>query len=119
MLRYSIVYPFVHHFTLCGFRGSCFNNEKGTLIHKTLGWVYMVLMMFTAFVSLLLPVKVGPQFFSHFGWIHSLSVLTLTTVPTAIIAVRKGEIRKHKIKMISLYFGAILIVGGFTLAPGR
>jgi len=79
----------------------------------------MSLMMFTAIASLLLPALVGPQFLGHFGWIHLFSFLTLYSIPTALIAVRKGQIKRHKIKMIMLYIGAIMIAGGFTLSPGR
>ncbi len=93
--------------------------RKGDRIHKLLGKIYMSLMMFTAIASLFLPALVGPQFLGHFGWIHLFSFLTLYSIPTALIAVKKGQIRRHKIKMIMLYVGAIMIAGGFTLSPGR
>lgn len=93
--------------------------KKGTAIHKNFGRVYMVLMLFTAFVTLFMPAAVGPQFLGHFGWIHLFSFLTLYTVPTAYTAIKKGNVRAHKRKMIFLYFGAIIIAGGFTFVPGR
>jgi uncharacterized membrane protein len=93
--------------------------KKGTPIHKGFGRVYMVLMLFTACVTLFMPADVGPQFLNHFGWIHSFSFLTIWTVPTAYLAIKKGNIRAHKRKMILLYFGAIIIAGGFTFVPGR
>lgn len=93
--------------------------RKGNALHKMLGKIYMSLMMFTAIVSLFLPALVGPQFLQHFGWIHLFSLLTLYSIPTALIAVKKGQIKKHKIKMVLLYIGAIMIAGGFTLVPGR
>ena len=93
--------------------------KKGTRIHRRLGRVYMVLMLVTAVITLFMPALVGPQFLSHFGWIHLFSLLTLWTVPTAYTAIRKGNIKAHQRKMLLLYFGAIVIAGGFTLAPGR
>jgi len=93
--------------------------KKGTGLHKNLGKVYMVLMLVTATVTLFMPAQVGPQFLSHFGWIHLFSILTIYTVPTAYLAIKKGNVKSHKRKMILLYFGAIIIAGGFTLAPGR
>jgi uncharacterized membrane protein len=93
--------------------------KKGTTIHKTLGRVYMVLMLFTAGVTLFMPAAVGPTILNHFGWIHSFSFLTIYTVPTAYRAIKKGRVKVHKRKMILLYFGAILIAGGFTFVPGR
>lgn len=93
--------------------------KKGTSIHRFLGKIYMVLMLITALITLFMPAMVGPQVLNHFGWIHLFSFLTIWTVPTAYTAIRKGNVRAHKRKMILLYFGAILIAGGFTFAPGR
>jgi uncharacterized membrane protein len=92
---------------------------KGTTLHKMMGKVYMSLMFFTAVVTIFLPANVGPRLFNHFGWIHLFTVLTLWTVPTALMAIRKGNVKAHKRKMILLYAGAILIAGAFTLVPGR
>ena len=93
--------------------------KKGTLIHKHLGRLYMVLMLFTVTVTLFMPAAIGTTLFNHFGWIHLFSVLTLWTVPTAYLAIKKGNIKAHKRKMILLYFGAIVIAGAFTFTPGR
>ncbi|NNJ89503.1 MAG: DUF2306 domain-containing protein [Eudoraea sp.] len=93
--------------------------KKGTNIHKIFGRVYMPLMLITAIITLFMPAQVGPQIFLHYGYIHSFSFLTIYTVPTAYIAIKKGRVKAHKRKMILLYFGAIIIAGGFTLAPGR
>ncbi|MEM6766990.1 MAG: DUF2306 domain-containing protein [Bacteroidota bacterium] len=93
--------------------------KKGTPIHRNLGKVYMLLMLFTALVTLFMPALVGPRLFDHFGWIHSFSFLTIWTVPTAYLAIKKGRVGAHRRKMVLLYIGAILIAGGFTLAPGR
>lgn len=93
--------------------------RKGTRIHVGFGRVYMILMLFTATVTLFMPAKVGPTILDHFGWIHSFSFLTIYTVPTAYLAIKRGNVKAHKRKMILLYFGAIIIAGGFTFVPGR
>ncbi len=93
--------------------------KKGTLIHKRLGRIYMILMMFTAIVTLFMPAYVGGRVLNHFGWIHLFSFLTFWTVPTAYLAIKKGNVKAHKRKMILLYFGALIIAGTFTLMPGR
>lgn len=93
--------------------------KKGTSMHRRLGRVYMILMMVTAIITLFMPAEVGSRFLNHFGWIHGFSFLTIYTVPTAYIAIKKGNVKKHKRKMILLYFGAIIIAGGFTFFPGR
>lgn len=93
--------------------------KKGTKFHRVSGRVYMILMLITATVTLFMPAQVGPQFLNHFGWIHGFSFLTIYTVPTAYIAIKRGNVKVHKRKMIALYFGAIIIAGGFTFFPGR
>ena len=79
----------------------------------------MILMLITAIITLLMPAQVGPSILNHFGWIHLFSFLTIYTIPTAYLAIKKGNVKVHKRKMILLYFGAIIIAGGFTFTPGR
>jgi uncharacterized membrane protein len=94
-------------------------NRKGTPAHKLLGKAYMSLMLFTAIVTLFMSAELGPTIFHHFGFIHLFSLLVLYSVPAAYIAVKNGNIKRHRDNMIGLYVGGILIAGGFTLAPGR
>lgn len=93
--------------------------RKGTRFHKTAGRIYMLLMLFTASVTLFMPANVGPRILNHFGWIHLFSFLTIYTIPTAYMAIRKGNVQSHKRKMLILYFSALIVAGGFTLFPGR
>lgn len=94
-------------------------RRKGTPVHKSLGKVYLGLMMVTGCITLLMPAQVGPRLFNHFGFIRSFSVLALYSAPTAILAIRKGNLKAHRSRMIGLYIGGILIAGGFAFAPGR
>ncbi|PPK92755.1 putative membrane protein [Nonlabens xylanidelens] len=119
-LYYTLMY--IHLITVipCVFIGAyLLLFSKGTIWHRNLGKYYMISMMVTAIVSLFMPAMVGPQFLNHFGYIHLFSLLTLWSVPTAYIAIRKGQVKKHKLKMIFLYIGALIIAGGFTFVPGR
>jgi uncharacterized membrane protein len=93
--------------------------KKGTKIHIYSGRVYMILMLITATVTLFMPAQVGPRFLDHFGLLHSFSLLTIYSVPTAYLAIKAGNVKVHKRKMILLYFGAIILAGGFTFYPGR
>ncbi len=76
-------------------------------------------MLFTAFITLFMKADLGPKFLNHFGYIHLFSFLTIWTVPTAYLAIKKGNVKSHKRKMILLYFGALIIAGGFTFCPER
>ncbi len=93
--------------------------RKGGPIHRKLGGIYMILMILTALIALLIPAGVGTQFLNHFGYLHLLSIIVLWTVPTAFLAVKKGNIKAHQRKMVILYVSGIIIAGGFTLTPGR
>ena len=94
-------------------------RSKGTDLHRLLGKVYMLLMLFTGLITLLMPAALGSRLFDHFGFIHLLSVLTLVTVPTAYFAAKNHDVARHKGSMIGLYVGGILIAGFFAFMPGR
>lgn len=93
--------------------------KKGDKFHRNLGKLYMVLMVITSIITLWMPAHVGPQVIGHFGYIHLFSILTLWSVPRALYAVKNNDIPGHKRAMVLLYFGAIIIAGGFTFVPGR
>lgn len=94
-------------------------RRKGSALHKLLGKVYMVLVVFSAGLTLLMPAAVGPALFGHFGFIHILSFYALYTIVVAWRAIRVGNIERHKQAMIGLYVGGMLVAGGFTFVPGR
>tara|TARA_R110002073_G_scaffold40547_6_gene115386 strand:+ start:46502 stop:46684 length:183 start_codon:yes stop_codon:yes gene_type:complete len=50
---------------------------------------------------------------------HLATVVPCFVIGTVLLLIQKGNIKAHKRKMILLYFGAILIAGGFTFTPGR
>ena len=94
-------------------------SAKGSVLHKKIGSIYMALIFFSSIVSLFLKAYVGPTFLNHFGWIHLLSFLTIWTVPRSLIAVKKGNIKRHKSSMKLLYWIGLILAGLFTLMPGR
>lgn len=121
ILMYEVL-MYVHLVTIvpCVFLGAyLIGFQKGTAKHRALGKAYMGLIFFSSCVSLFMEARVGPQLLGHFGWIHSLSFLTMLTVPKSIRAVQKGNIAVHKRTMVLLYFSGLLIAGGFTFVPGR
>ena len=94
-------------------------GRKGTPLHKKLSRIYLPLMIISALITLLMPARVGPALFGHFGFIHSLSLLTLYAAPSAYLAARRGNIQAHRKYMIGLYIGGLLIAGSLALMPGR
>jgi uncharacterized membrane protein len=94
-------------------------RRKGTHRHRMLGRIYLSLMATTAVITLFMSAQLGPKFFGHFGYIHLLSLLVLVTVPTAYVAARTHNVSLHRRNMLGLYFGGLILAGGFAFAPGR
>ena len=55
----------------------------------------------------------------HYSGIHGISFFTLIMLPYGVYTARKRNIKAHKMTMVSMYFGALVIAGLFTLAPNR
>ena len=89
---------------------------KGTLPHRTLGWIWVVLMVVVAASSFWIhELRVwGP-----WSPIHLLAIFTLAMLPLAVWRARRHDIRKHQRAMVSLFVGALVIAGVFTFLPGR
>ena len=51
--------------------------------------------------------------------IHILSVFTPVMLVVGVLAARGHRVRAHKITMISIFAGALILAGLFTLVPGR
>jgi len=89
---------------------------KGTLPHRALGWVWVLLMLSVAISSFWIHQirLVGP-----WSPIHLLSILVLVTVPLAVWKAYHHEVADHRRIMTSVFCGALVIAGLFTLLPGR
>ena len=93
-----------------------FAAPKGTLPHRTLGWIWVLLMAAVAISSFWIHTirLVGP-----FSPIHLLSIFTPIMLVVGVLAARGHNIRRHRITMISIFCGALVVAGLFTLVPGR
>lgn len=89
---------------------------KGTLPHRTLGWVWVVLMGLVAVSSFWIH---QIRLFGPWSPIHLLSILVLVSVPLAVWRARRHEVADHRRIMILVFSGALVIAGLFTLLPGR
>jgi uncharacterized membrane protein len=89
---------------------------KGTLPHRTLGWIWVLLMLSVAISSFWIHQirLVGP-----WSPIHLLSIFTLVTVPLAVWRARQHRVADHRRIMTLVFSGALVIAGLFTLLPGR
>jgi uncharacterized membrane protein len=89
-------------------------RRKGTVSHRTLGWIWVALMLTAATSSFWITGITG-----SYSPIHALSLLVLVLVPLAVLAIRRGKVKRHRMAMIGLFFGALVIPGLFTLLPMR
>ena len=90
---------------------------KGTLPHRTLGWIW-VLLLTIAVSSFWIH---GESFRLWRTWspIHLLSILAPVMLVLGVIMARRHRVRAHGIIMSSIFTGALVIAGVFTLVPGR
>jgi uncharacterized membrane protein len=51
--------------------------------------------------------------------IHLLAIFTLVKLPLAVLHAHRHRVERHKWSMISIFAGALVIAGAFTLLPGR
>jgi uncharacterized membrane protein len=93
-----------------------FAAPKGTLPHRTLGWIWVGLMSAVAISSFWIHQirLVGP-----WSPIHLLSIFTLVTLPLGVWMAQRHRVADHRRIMISIFTGALVIAGLFTLLPGR
>ncbi|MDA9396469.1 membrane protein [Bradyrhizobium sp. CCBAU 45394] len=93
-----------------------FAAPKGTLPHRTIGWIWVVLMVVVAASSFWIHQSrlIGP-----FSPIHVLSIFTLVVLPLAVWRAHAHRAADHRLMMIFIFAGALVVAGLFTLLPGR
>jgi uncharacterized membrane protein len=89
---------------------------KGTLPHRTAGWIWVALMVIVAVSSFFIH---DLRIWDAWSPIHLLSVFTLVMLPLAVMHARRHRVDRHSRAMIAIFVGALVIAGLFTLAPGR
>lgn len=92
-----------------------FWRPKRGLSHRSIGWIWVVLMMVTAVSSFWIH---GIRLVGPFSPIHILSVVTIVNLVLGIRARREGRIMAHRGHMVGIAIGWAA-AGLFTLLPGR
>jgi uncharacterized membrane protein len=93
-----------------------FAAPKGTLPHRTIGWIW---------VGLMVAVSIS-AFFIHeirlwrpWSPIHLLAIFTLAMLPLAVRHARRHAVDNHRKAMARIFIGALVVAGLFTFLPGR
>jgi uncharacterized membrane protein len=95
-----------------------FAAPKGTLPHRTVGFIWLALMLTVAISSFWIHGTNGIRV-AGFGPIHLLSIYVICMVPFAIYFARTHKVRGHAKTVIGMFIGGLVIAGLFTLVPGR
>jgi uncharacterized membrane protein len=93
-----------------------FAAPKGTLPHRTVGWLWVGLMAVVAISSFWIQ---EIRLWGPWSPIHLLSIFTPIMLVLAVWYARRHNVRGHRITMISIFCGALVIAGIFTFVPGR
>jgi uncharacterized membrane protein len=93
-------------------------SPKGTTLHRTLGWLWVAFMLIVCTSTYWIH---GDSWRLWRTWspIHILSIFTAVMLVIGVAHARKHNITGHKITMICVFTGALVIAGIFTFVPGR
>ena len=94
-------------------------SKKGTIAHKTVGYVWVISMAIICISSFGIRKIMPGGPFLGFSPIHLLSIWVLIQLVRGVQFARKHEIDRHRKTMAYSYFGGLIIAGAFTLMPGR
>ncbi len=87
---------------------------KGTPMHKALGKIWVALMIATATSAIF--IRSG----GSFSFIHLFVPMTFWASYKLVATARRGDMKGHRSEILSLYLGALMIPGIFSMAlPGR
>jgi uncharacterized membrane protein len=89
---------------------------KGTNQHRALGYTWVTLMLIVAISSFWIH---DLRIWGPWSPIHLLSIMVLAMLPLAIYYARAHRVRGHKLTMLGIFSGALVIAGLFTFVPGR
>ena len=93
-----------------------FAAPKGTLPHRTIGWIWVLLIVTVAISSFWIHQirLLGP-----FSPIHLLSIFTLIVLPIGVRRAHRHRVADHRRIVSFIFAGALVVAGLFTFVPGR
>lgn len=91
-----------------------FTAPKGTIPHRTLGYVWVGLMLVVAGTAYFIRTHAG-----QLSWLHLLIPVTLAGVVWLSVLARTGHVKRHRFAALMLMVTALGVPGAATLLPGR
>jgi uncharacterized membrane protein len=92
------------------------STPKGTLPHRAIGAMWVLLMAVVCVSSFFIHTI---RLWGPWSPIHLLSIFTLGSLPLAVLYAHRHDVRHHRVAMISIFTGGLVIAGLFTFVPGR
>jgi uncharacterized membrane protein len=90
-------------------------GRKGVMLHRVLGWGWVLLMIGAAVSSLFIrELNRG-----SFSFVHLLAGWTLIVAPLGLYFARSHQVLKHRKTMTGLFIGGLVIAGLLAFLPGR
>ncbi len=100
-----------------------FTAPKGTLPHRTLGGVWIVLMAAVAVSSIFIRPALFPglPIWKWFSPIHIFTIVTIVGVVQGVVLLSRGgpALKKHAGSFIGMFVGGLIIAGALAFLPGR
>ena len=96
---------------------------KGTLPHRTLGAVWVLIMSAVVISSIFIRPSLYPElpFLKWFGPIHAFTVLTGVGIVVGVSRILKGgpNLKRHSGPFIGMFLGGLVVAGALAFLPGR
>jgi uncharacterized membrane protein len=89
---------------------------KGTIPHRTIGWIWVALMLAVSISAFWIHQL---RLWGLWSPIHLLAIFTLIMLPLGVWYAHRHAVERHRWTMIGIFAGALVIAGVFTFVPGR
>jgi uncharacterized membrane protein len=100
-----------------------FMSPKGTLPHRMIGAIWLLIMAVIATSSIFIRPSIFPglPITQWFSWLHLFTVVTFYGIVQGVFfLVRGGALRKQHAKPFTgIFIGGLVIAGAFAFLPGR
>lgn len=100
-----------------------FAAPKGTLPHRALGAVWVILMSAIAVSSIFVRPSLYPglPFLKWFSWIHIFTLVTAFGIISGVRLLIKGgpSLKYHTRPFLGIFIGGLIIAGALAFLPGR
>ena len=100
-----------------------FTAPKGTLPHRTLGVIWVLLMIAVTASSVFIRPSMTPGLpvSQWFGFIHIFTLITAAGIIGGVTWLLRGgpTLKRHKGPFLGIFVGGLIVAGALAFLPGR